>query len=77
MESLSQGVPIIGWPITGEHFFNSKFLEEEVGVCVEMCRGNEGELTKEKVERTVKMLMTEEKGGGIRERVVAMRDVAR
>ncbi|GLJ06382.1 hypothetical protein SUGI_0037730 [Cryptomeria japonica] len=77
MESLSQGVPIIGWPMAAEQFFNSKLLEEEVGVCVEMCRGSEGELTKEKVERTVKMLMTEEKGGGIRERAVAMRDAAR
>ncbi|GLJ06381.1 hypothetical protein SUGI_0037690 [Cryptomeria japonica] len=77
MESLSQGVPIIGWPIAGEQFFNSKLLEEEVGVCVEMCRGNEGELTKEKVERTVKMLMSEEKGGRMRERAAAMRDAAR
>ncbi|GLJ06410.1 hypothetical protein SUGI_0038460 [Cryptomeria japonica] len=77
LESLSQGVPIIGWPLAGEQFFNSKLLEEEVGVCVEICRGNDGELTKEKVERTVKMLMWEEKGSGLRERAATMRDAAR
>ncbi|GLJ06409.1 hypothetical protein SUGI_0038450 [Cryptomeria japonica] len=77
LESVSQGVPIIGWPMAAEQFFNSKLLEEEVGVCVEICRGSEGELTKEKVERTVKMLMSEEKGGEMREKAAAMRDAAR
>ncbi|ONK57294.1 uncharacterized protein A4U43_C10F18590 [Asparagus officinalis] len=38
VESLSQGVPIIGWPIIGDQMFNSKMLEE-VGVCVEIARG--------------------------------------
>ncbi|GLJ06407.1 hypothetical protein SUGI_0038400 [Cryptomeria japonica] len=76
LEGLSQGVPIIGWPIAGEQYFNSKLLEE-VGVCVEICRGSEGELNKEKVERTVKVLMSEKKGGGMRERAAAMRDAAR
>lgn len=77
MESLSQGVPMIGWPIAAEQYFNSKLLEQEVGVCVEMCRGSEGELGREKVERTVKMVMCGERGGRLRERAASMREAAR
>ncbi|XP_044498093.1 UDP-glycosyltransferase 92A1-like [Mangifera indica] len=39
-ESLSQGVPIIGWPIAAEQSFNSKMLVEEMGVSVELTRGS-------------------------------------
>nr|XP_010918860.1 UDP-glycosyltransferase 92A1 [Elaeis guineensis] len=39
LESLSQGVPIIGWPLLGDQLFNSKMMEEEMGVCVEIARG--------------------------------------
>ncbi|XWS67699.1 hypothetical protein CRYUN_Cryun04dG0028300 [Craigia yunnanensis] len=28
LESLSNGVPIIGWPLAGEQFFNSHLLEK-------------------------------------------------
>eukprot|EP01018_Ginkgo_biloba_P020562 Gb_16494 [translate_table: standard] len=68
LESLSQGVPIIGWPLAGDQFYNSKMLEEEVGVCVELWRGKEGELTKERVERTVRILMEEERGIELKKR---------
>jgi hypothetical protein len=36
-------------------------LEEEVGVCIEMWRGKEGELKRETVQRRVRMVMKEEK----------------
>ncbi|KAF3434081.1 hypothetical protein FNV43_RR25184 [Rhamnella rubrinervis] len=39
MEALGQGVPILGWPVAAEQFYNVKLLEEEVGVCVEVARG--------------------------------------
>ncbi|KAK1586975.1 hypothetical protein Q3G72_008198 [Acer saccharum] len=39
LESLSQGVPIIGWPKASKQFYNAKFLEEEIGVCVEVAGG--------------------------------------
>uniref|UniRef100_A0A0D6QV89 Glycosyltransferase n=1 Tax=Araucaria cunninghamii TaxID=56994 RepID=A0A0D6QV89_ARACU len=77
LESLSQGVPIIGWPLAGDQFFNSKLLEEKVGVCIELWRGKDGELTREKVERTVKTLMSEDRGRLLRKRAEEMRDAAR
>ncbi|KAJ0970369.1 hypothetical protein J5N97_023246 [Dioscorea zingiberensis] len=51
LESLSHGVPIIGWPLGGEQMYNSKFLEEEVGVCLELARGNREDMMSAKVER--------------------------
>jgi len=76
LESLSQGVPIIGWPMAAEQFANSKVLEEEVGVCIEMWRGKDGELKRETVERTVRMLMKEEKGNRLRQRAKEIREAA-
>ncbi|TVU13359.1 hypothetical protein EJB05_40411, partial [Eragrostis curvula] len=40
LESVTHGVPVIGWPLAGEQFFNAKMLDEEWGVCVEVARGN-------------------------------------
>lgn len=39
LEALSNGVPMLGWPIGAEQFYNVKMLEEEIGVCVEVARG--------------------------------------
>jgi hypothetical protein len=75
LESLSQGVPIIGWPMAAEQFANSKVLEE-VGVCIEMWRGKDGELKRETVERTVRMLMKEEKGNRLRQKAKEIREAA-
>lgn len=76
LESLSRGVPIIGWPMAADQFANSKLLEEEVGVCIEMWRGKEGELKRETVERRVRMLMKEENGNRVRQRAREMSDAA-
>ncbi|KAG6790022.1 hypothetical protein POTOM_006165 [Populus tomentosa] len=39
LESLSHGVPVIGWPTAAEQFYNVKILKEEIEVCVEVARG--------------------------------------
>ncbi|KAF8683105.1 hypothetical protein HU200_044963 [Digitaria exilis] len=40
LESLTHGVPVIGWPLGAEQFYNASMLEHEWGVCVEVARGN-------------------------------------
>ncbi|KAF2317719.1 hypothetical protein GH714_039657 [Hevea brasiliensis] len=32
LESLSYGVPLIGWPMAAEQFYNVKLLEEKIGI---------------------------------------------
>ncbi|KAL4183725.1 hypothetical protein AMTRI_Chr11g99710 [Amborella trichopoda] len=59
LESLSQGVPLIGWPMGAEQFLNSTMLgDEKVGVCVEVWR--------EKVARVVAAVVKGEKGEALR-----------
>ncbi|PWA88255.1 UDP-Glycosyltransferase superfamily protein [Artemisia annua] len=39
LESLGCGVPLLGWPMAAEQFYNAKMMVEFVGVCVEVARG--------------------------------------
>ncbi|CAL4963953.1 unnamed protein product [Urochloa decumbens] len=48
LESMAHGVPVIGWPLAAEQFYNATLLAEEWGVCVEVARGN---LPSSRVER--------------------------
>lgn len=62
MESLSQGVPMVAWPIAAEQAYNSKMLVEEMGVCVELTRGAQsGDITAERVRTVISRVMD---GGG-------------
>ncbi|KAL6512911.1 hypothetical protein OROHE_019701 [Orobanche hederae] len=60
MESLSRGVPIIGWPLAAEQGYNAKMLVEEMGVCVEITSGVESKISGEEVKRVIETVM----GGG-------------
>ncbi|OVA12311.1 UDP-glucuronosyl/UDP-glucosyltransferase [Macleaya cordata] len=68
LESLSRGVPMIGWPLGSEQFYNSKLLEEELGVCVEMARGVDAKIRAGDVAETVRLVLESEKGEEIRRR---------
>ncbi|KAM7465011.1 hypothetical protein LguiB_012573 [Lonicera macranthoides] len=67
MESLSQGVPIIGWPLAAEQSYNAKMLVEEMGVCVELTRGRDSVLSMEEVKRVIEQVMGEN-GGEMRKK---------
>ncbi|XP_020570578.1 crocetin glucosyltransferase 3 [Phalaenopsis equestris] len=77
MESLSKGVPLIGWPVTSEQFYNSMLMEEEMGVAMEMARGVMGEVDAGMVERVVRMIMEGEKGKEMRERAARCAEMIR
>lgn len=64
LASLSQGVPIIGWPLAAEQTYNAKMIVEEMGVCVELTRTLEGVITKEEVKKVIETVMDQEKGKG-------------
>lgn len=62
LESLSQGVPIIGWPLAAEQAYNSKMLEE-IGVSVELTRGVQSTTLRKDVSRIMEMVMDKKKRG--------------
>lgn len=75
IESLSRGVPLLGWPMAGEQFFNVKFLMEELGVCVEVARGNTCEVKQEDIAEKIKVVMDErEKGKDTRRKAEKMKE---
>lgn len=57
LESLSQGVPLIGWPLAAEQVYNSKMIEEEMGVGAELTRGLESCIKKNDVKRVIEIVM--------------------
>ncbi|KAJ4963778.1 hypothetical protein NE237_023717 [Protea cynaroides] len=78
MESLSHGVPIIGWPLDAEQFYNSKLLEEEVGVCVEVARGTSCEISHEHIREEIELVMCDgenNRGKEIRRRACEFKDI--
>ncbi|GMY05374.1 UDP-glycosyltransferase 92A1-like [Fagus crenata] len=76
LESLSQGVPIIGWPLAGEQCFNSQMLENEVGVCIEVARGVDSATVKhDEVARVIKVVLGKtEKGEEMRKKAYQMKE---
>ncbi|KAI9195648.1 hypothetical protein LWI28_016911 [Acer negundo] len=68
MESLSQGVPIIGWPMAAEQGYNSKMLVEEMGVAVELTRGVQTNVEGKYVKKVIELVMDKRgKGREIKE----------
>jgi UDP:flavonoid glycosyltransferase YjiC (YdhE family) len=73
LESLTHGVPIVGWPLSAEQFYNVKTLAEEWGVCVEVARGNLERSAVEscKVAEGIEKMM----GAEVRRRVAEVQEV--
>ncbi|KAG5574352.1 hypothetical protein H5410_054486 [Solanum commersonii] len=57
LESLENGVPRLGWPIAAEQFYNAKFLEQDVVVCVEVARGNNSQVKHEDILEKIDVVM--------------------
>ncbi|KAE8777491.1 Anthocyanidin 3-O-glucosyltransferase 5 [Hordeum vulgare] len=58
-ESLAAGVPMVGWPLSAEQFYNAKVLAEEMGVCVELARGASAAVTRDEVAGAVERVLGE------------------
>ncbi|KAF5456791.1 hypothetical protein F2P56_026233 [Juglans regia] len=65
LESLSQGVPIIGWPMGAEQTYNTKMLVEEMGVCEVLARGVQCDVAGKEVTRVIELVMDKKKGKGL------------
>ncbi|MCL7039697.1 hypothetical protein MKW94_023820 [Papaver nudicaule] len=71
LESLSQGVPIIGWPLAADQAYNSKMLEEEMGVSMELARF-EGQVVSEDVKKLIEQVMDSSKGEEMRKKAMGI-----
>ncbi|XP_068659288.1 UDP-glycosyltransferase 92A1-like [Aristolochia californica] len=65
LESLKEGVPIIGWPMAAEQHYNMKYLVDELGVGVEIARGLEVEIHGDDITKMIKHVMDQESGIGV------------
>ncbi|XP_031259265.1 UDP-glycosyltransferase 92A1-like [Pistacia vera] len=76
LESLSHGVPMIGWPVAAEQFYNVKLLEDMIGVCVEVARGKRSEVFHEDIVEKIELVMNErEKGKEMREKALQIKEI--
>jgi hypothetical protein len=76
MASVSYGVPIIGWPMAAEQFYNVKLLEEEIGVCLEVARGRISEVKCEDIVAKIDLVMNDtEKGKEMRKKACEVRNI--
>ena len=80
LESLANSVPVIGWPLAAEQFYNVRVLAEEWGVCVEVARGNleSSAVGRSKVAEVVETVMgNTAESAAMRRRVVEVQEVMR
>ncbi|KAL5567196.1 hypothetical protein UlMin_030360 [Ulmus minor] len=66
LEALIHGVPIIGWPVAAEQFYNVMLLEKELGVCVEIARGKNSEVRHEDMVAKIELVLEKERGREMR-----------
>ncbi|KAH6757205.1 hypothetical protein C2S53_017073 [Perilla frutescens var. hirtella] len=78
VEALENAVPLIGWPMAAEQFYNAKLLVEKVGVCVEVARGTGFDVREEEIVDKIEMVMGEsERGLEIRKKCLEIREFLR
>ncbi|KAJ9139711.1 hypothetical protein P3X46_030420 [Hevea brasiliensis] len=59
LEALNRRVTLIGWAMAAEQFFNVKFLEEELGVCVAVASGKTCEVRYQDIKAKIELAMNE------------------
>ncbi|KAH7658193.1 UDP-glucuronosyl/UDP-glucosyltransferase protein [Dioscorea alata] len=69
LESISNGVPMIAWPLFAEQKMNAVMLEEDMKVAVRAKVDDTGLVRKEEIVRLIKCLMEEEQGRKMRDRL--------
>jgi len=79
LETTTMGVPMIAWPLYAEQHFNTKFVVDEIQIGLEAPKRIEQNwlVTRDDVERIVKVLMAEEKGRELKKRVTELKEAAR
>jgi hypothetical protein len=77
LESVSMGIPMITWPMFADQPYNSKLLEERLGLAIRICVGLNSVPDEEEVRRAVTMLLAEEEGKTMRRKAQELRKHAK
>ncbi|GLJ07705.1 hypothetical protein SUGI_0072930 [Cryptomeria japonica] len=76
LESLSLGVPIAGWPMFADHFFNMRILAE-MGVGIQLCEHLGGVPDEVKVTEVLRQVFSDDKGKQMRTAAQKVKEMAR
>ncbi|GFP80010.1 UDP-glycosyltransferase 92a1 [Phtheirospermum japonicum] len=68
IEALSEGVPMLTWPMEGDQPFNARFLEEEIGACVGVAEGVVSEVKCEEMVKKIQLIMKDGDDGNVMRR---------
>ncbi|GLJ59507.1 hypothetical protein SUGI_1515740 [Cryptomeria japonica] len=77
LESVSHGVPMIGWPLFAEQRMNKVILVKQIQVAIDLKMESTGFVRREEVERAVRELMEGEEGRKAREKMIELKDKAK
>lgn len=76
IEALTNGVPLLGWPMAADQFFIAKFVEEQVGVCIEVARGVKCDINHKDLMKCIEKVMGKnERVEEIRKRASEVREM--
>ncbi|KAF3439042.1 hypothetical protein FNV43_RR17317 [Rhamnella rubrinervis] len=77
LESITNGVPMIAWPLYAEQKMNATLLTEELGVAVRPdTLPSKKVVEREEIAKMVRMIMIDEQGFGIRAKVKELKQSA-
>ncbi|KAL4372568.1 hydroquinone glucosyltransferase-like [Arachis hypogaea] len=76
LESVTNGVPMIAWPLYAEQRMNAMMVDEEIGVGVKVKVGEGALVPREEVERVAKMVMVEgQKRNSIKQKAKELKQI--
>ncbi|KAI3461073.1 hypothetical protein Pfo_017736 [Paulownia fortunei] len=75
IEALSNGVPMLSWPMGAEQPFNSQFLEEEMGLCVGVANGVSAEVKHKEVVKKIELMMKDDEGNVMRRKACKVKEI--
>ncbi|GFP80013.1 UDP-glycosyltransferase 92a1 [Phtheirospermum japonicum] len=79
IEALSEGVPMLTWPMAGDQPFNARFLEKEIGASVGVANGVVSEVKCEEMVKKIELIMKDGDGDGnvMRRKACEVREMIR
>jgi len=75
LESITLGVPLITWPMSGDQNFNSKQVAEQFGIGIQFCQHRDGIPDEKRVKEVVRLVLTEDEGEEMRRRAKKLKEM--